>query len=265
MNALIDLTKCREYLTITRYEQSHKIGLNGTIDTPYFCYKDVSDILGYKNSKDALYRHVDGDDKISLQELKKLVRAERTNFLGSMDHNNLSYHDGKAVYITETGLYSLILASQAPFAKEFKRLVCKTILPSIRKYGSYQVESQLTQAMEQLAIKEKSEEDLKREGEELRNKLVKAERKAIRVNKFMKRITIKERKMEWIYIATNDFYALERLWKVGSTIRLSSRIGGYHTGRAKGVGDGYSSFLTEGQKRLRSPAFAGRSTTMCLL
>jgi hypothetical protein len=60
--------------------------------------------------------------------------------------------------------------------------------------------------------------------------------------------------MEWIYIATNDFYALERLWKVGSTIRLSSRIGGYHTGRAKGVGDGYSSFLTFGQKRLRSPA-----------
>jgi hypothetical protein len=47
--------------------------------------------------------------------------------------------------------------------------------------------------MEQLAIKEKSEEDLKREGEELRNKLVTAERKAIRVNKFMKRITIKER------------------------------------------------------------------------
>jgi hypothetical protein len=40
--------------------------------------------------------------------------------------------------------------------------------------------------MEQLAIKEKSEE-------ELRNKLVRAERKAIRVNKFMKRITIKER------------------------------------------------------------------------
>jgi prophage antirepressor-like protein len=187
MNALIDLAKCREYLTITRHEQSHKIGLNGTIDTPYFCYKEVSDILGYKNSKDALYRYVDGDDKISLQELKKLVRAERTNFLGSMDHNSLSCHDGKAVYITETGLYSLILASQAPFAKEFKRLVCKTILPSIRKYGSYQVESQLTQAMVQLAIKDKS---LEEETKELRDKLVKVERKAIRANKFMKRITI---------------------------------------------------------------------------
>lgn len=78
----------------------------------------------------------------------------------------------------------------------------------------------------QLAIKEKSEEQ-----EDLKNKLVKAERKAIRVNKFMKRITVKEKKMEWIYIATNNFYALERLWKVG----LSSRIGGYNTGRAKGI------------------------------
>jgi prophage antirepressor-like protein len=83
--------------------------------------------------------------------------------------------------------------SNVPFAEAFQDMVYETILPSIRKYGSYQVESQLTQAMEQLAIKEKSEEDLKREGEELRNKLVTAERKAIRVNKFMKRITIKER------------------------------------------------------------------------
>jgi prophage antirepressor-like protein len=239
MNALIDLTKCREYITVTIGGKNQQVKLNGTIDDPYFCHNELCAVLGYKDPKDALKRYVDGDDKINLKDLtNKLVGAAPTNLLGQINHN-LNYHEGKASYISETGLYSLILSSQAPFAKEFKRLVCKTILPSIRKYGSYQVESQLTQAMEQLAIKEKSEEDLKREGEELRNKLVKAERKAIRVNKFMKRITIKERKMEWIYIATNDFYALERLWKVGSTIRLSSRIGGYHTGRAKGVGDGY--------------------------
>ena len=51
--------------------------------------------------------------------------------------------------------------------------------------------------MDQLAIKEKSEEELK-------TKLAKAERKAIRVNKFMRRIVVKEHKLEWIYIATND-------------------------------------------------------------
>jgi nucleoside 2-deoxyribosyltransferase len=66
--------------------------------------------------------------------------------------------------------------------------------------------------MEQLAIKEQSEEELRREQEELRqeqeelkDKLVRAERKAIRVNKFMHRVVIKEKKLEWIYIATTKF------------------------------------------------------------
>jgi prophage antirepressor-like protein len=119
-----------------------------------------------------------------------VVGAAPTTFLGSIEP--LTYNEGKAVYISETGLYSLILSSQAPFAKEFKKLVCKTILPSIRKYGSYKVESQLSIVMEQLAIKNKALE----ESEEAR---VKAERKAIRINKFMKRVTVKERKLEWIY------------------------------------------------------------------
>ena len=117
--------------------------------------------------------------------------------LGSL--KPLNYNEGKTVYINEPGLYSLILSSQAPFAKEFKKLVCKIVLPSIRKYGSYQIESKLSEAMDQLAIKEKSEEELK-------TKLAKAERKAIRVNKFMRRIVVKEHKLEWIYIATNDQY-----------------------------------------------------------
>jgi hypothetical protein len=47
----------------------------------------------------------------------------------------------------------------------------------------------------------------------------------------MKRITIKEKKMEWIYIATTKFYSQERVFKPGSTTRLSSRIGPYNTGR----------------------------------
>jgi hypothetical protein len=108
--------------------------------------------------------------------------------------------------------------------------------------------------MEQLAIKEQSEEELRREQEELRreqeelrqeqeelrqeqeelkDKLVRAERKAIRVNKFMRRVVIKEKKLEWIYIATTKMYAGERLFKIGSTTRLGHRIGGYNTGRPK--------------------------------
>jgi len=102
--------------------------------------------------------------------------------------------------------------------------------------------SQLATKDEQLVLKEKSEEELsaqlalkEKSEEEMKEKLVRAERKAIRVNKFMRRIVVKEHKLEWIYIATNDQYARERLFKIGSTTRLSSRIASYNTGRAKGV------------------------------
>ena len=122
MNALIDLDKCREYMTVTLdKQQSNKIGLNGTIDTPYFCYKDVSDILGYKNSKDALYRHVDGDDKISLQELKSLRKGTKGTFLGS--NKPLNYHDGKAVYISKKGLEQLVSKSKVCGPDVLQKLV----------------------------------------------------------------------------------------------------------------------------------------------
>lgn len=224
MNALIDLKECREYATVTLGETSHYIKLSGTIDDPYFCGKDVCVVLGYKDPKDALQRYVDKDDK------KQLFMVFNNHTLGgsssppqsiSEDHHtlgkkNFSYREGQTIFVSEAGLYSLILSSQAPFAKEFKKLVCKVILPSIRKHGSYYIESKLTYAMEQLSIKEKSEEELQaqlnhekeradqaeeqsRLKEEARRK---AELKAQRVNKFMRRATIKEKKMEWIYIAT---------------------------------------------------------------
>ncbi|CCV01755.1 hypothetical protein IIV22_078R [Invertebrate iridescent virus 22] len=99
---------------------------------------------------------------------------------------------------------------------------------------------ELSLAMEQLAIKDKSEEDLRREQEKLniqleqeKQRAEKAERKAIRVNKFMRRVSVKEKKLEWIYIATTNVYSQERLFKVGSTTRLSSRISSYNTGRPR--------------------------------
>lgn len=146
-------------------------------------------------------------------------------------HENLTYNEGKAVYVSEAGLYSLIMSSQAPFAKEFRKLVCKIILPSIRKYGSYQIEQQFAESMQKLAIKETVEEELKHQTEQLEQRVIKAERKSLNIRKFMNRITIKEQKMEWIYIGTTRLYAQERVFKIGSTTRLTSRIPQYNTGR----------------------------------
>lgn len=90
-----------------------------TIDNePYFVGKDVADILGYSNSRDALSKHVDTEDKLTSQ----IATA------GQMRNQTI---------INESGLYSLILSSKLPQAKEFKRWVTSEVLPAIRKQGAY--------------------------------------------------------------------------------------------------------------------------------
>ena len=84
----------------------------------FFIGKEVAEKLGYSNTRDALVRHVDIDDKA-----------------------DVVFHDGRQrrsmVSINESGLYSLILSSKLPQAKEFKRWVTTEVLPSIRKNGGY--------------------------------------------------------------------------------------------------------------------------------
>lgn len=100
VKALINLKECKEYMTITLNGQKHQIKLAGTVETPYFCYKDISEILGYKNAKDALYRLVDSYDKKSLIDLRE-AHTE-----------TLSYNEGKAAYINKRGLESLLSKSK---------------------------------------------------------------------------------------------------------------------------------------------------------
>ena len=110
MNALIDLGKCREYLTITMKEQAHPVNLSGTWEDPYFCGRDVCNVLGYKEPKNALHRYVDKEEKKTLKELVVSL-SENPNALGKLNHN-LTYNEGQATYISESGLYSLINGSQ---------------------------------------------------------------------------------------------------------------------------------------------------------
>lgn len=85
---------------------------------PYFVGKDIATVLGYKDTSDALKRHVDEEDK--------LTRC----FTDSGQSRNM-------YIINESGLYSLILSSKLPAAKKFKKWVTKEVLPSIRKHGMY--------------------------------------------------------------------------------------------------------------------------------
>lgn len=87
---------------------------------PWFIGKDVADILGYSNPRDALSKHVDDEDKNSV--------AIRDGNKGNPNQT----------IINESGVYGLIFSSKLPDAKSFKRWVTTEVLPQIRVSGSYQ-------------------------------------------------------------------------------------------------------------------------------
>ena len=89
----------------------------------------VATILKYTNQRKAIRDHVDPEDKIKLSELmSKSKRNESFRLKGN---------EGNSLYLSESGLYSLILRSKLESAKEFKRWVTSQVLPSIRKTGRY--------------------------------------------------------------------------------------------------------------------------------
>lgn len=89
-------------------------------DEPYFVGKDVATILGYKKPENAIANHVENEDKTTT-----LIQGTGSNY------------KSKSVIINESGLYSLILSSKLPTAKEFKHWVTSEVLPAIRKHGAY--------------------------------------------------------------------------------------------------------------------------------
>lgn len=104
----------------------------------WFVGKDVATVLGYKNTKDALASHIDDEDRRIIQR-SEIATIENhipkdalpiTFVSGDIPNRGLTI-------INESGLYSLILGSKLPKAKEFKHWVTSEVLPALRKTGSY--------------------------------------------------------------------------------------------------------------------------------
>ena len=88
---------------------------------PWFVGKDVADILGYNNPRKAITDHVDEEDR----QKKNVPTSQNVTLVAA------------TWLINESGLYSLILSSKMPKAKEFKRWVTSEVIPAIRKTGGY--------------------------------------------------------------------------------------------------------------------------------
>lgn len=92
----------------------------------YFVGKDVAEILGYNNTRDALAKRVEDEDKVDGVAICDSIGREQ-----------------KPILINESGLYSLVLSSKLPTAKKFKRWVTSEVLPAIQKHGMYAVDELL--------------------------------------------------------------------------------------------------------------------------
>lgn len=106
-------------------QQVRTVTINGE---PCFVGNDVSTILGYSNYRNAVVNHVDDEDK------------QRTQI-------EYAGQKREVTVINESGLYSLILSSKLPQAKEFKRWVTSEVLPTIRKHGAYMTNEKIEEVL----------------------------------------------------------------------------------------------------------------------
>lgn len=95
---------------------------------PWFVGKDVAVALGYTDPNKAIVMHVDEEDKLNDKTASSL--GQRGGWL-----------------INESGLYSLVLSSKLPGAKQFKRWITSEVIPSIRKHGGYLTPDKLEEVL----------------------------------------------------------------------------------------------------------------------
>lgn len=95
---------------------NQSVKIQNTEGQLWFCAADVCKAIGYKNSSKAIA------DNVSPEHNQRL---------------DLGLPGRKPIFISEAGVYELILRSNLPAAVPFRNWVCKQVLPSIRKTGTY--------------------------------------------------------------------------------------------------------------------------------
>ena len=96
---------------------------------PWFCAKDLCDVLGYKRASEAVSQHVKPSDTVK----HRVARPAKNRFgvcEGKMQIVQM-------IFVNESGFYALVLGSKLPSALMFKDWVTSVVLPQIRKTGGY--------------------------------------------------------------------------------------------------------------------------------
>lgn len=126
-------------------------------DEPWFVGKDVADVLGYERTTKATVDRVDEEDRI-------MIDSE------TQSHFGIELGQRGGWLINESGIYSLILSSKLPQAKNFKRWVTSVVLPTIRKTGGFILPETLPEALRLAANMAEEIERLNSENQVMRPK-----------------------------------------------------------------------------------------------
>lgn len=95
---------------------------------PWFCLKDICNCLGLSNIGQVKSRLDEEEVKIlNITEMSSIIQNDETSKGGNPN----------MAFVNEAGMYDVIIRSDSPKAKPFRKWVCSEVLPSIRKHGAY--------------------------------------------------------------------------------------------------------------------------------
>ncbi len=189
----------------------HSITVNGAI---WFRAKDVTQILGYKNTVKALANNVQGKHTAVLAGLLQTVAGAPPS--------EYTYNELQSKYVNEPGIYALIFRSRLPLAQEFQQYVWEEILPAMRREA-------YARSMVQI-------ERLQIESREKEKRIVALERRELALSSYVHN-TAEIPKAQVLYIATTQAYAAQNRFKFGGVRELHDlrkRLLEYNVGRPEG-------------------------------
>lgn len=116
---------------------NQQVNVYGTKEKPLFLAKDVANWLGHSNPSTMLSK-IDDDEKITLFVSSELQKRFLTNSYKPSESS--TYAGANYLFLTEFGVYEVLMLSRLPKAKEFKKGV-KGILKRIRLTGKYEADT----------------------------------------------------------------------------------------------------------------------------
>ena len=126
--------------SIFQHEEFGQVRVVMIDGVPWFVGKDIAVALGYHNPAEALQDHVPDKCKRVLTAKQMASNQDASEMQGIFADEKMGGVQ-RLTFVTEAGLYRLVLRSKLPKAEEFSDWVCEEVLPSIRRTGSYMLPS----------------------------------------------------------------------------------------------------------------------------